>query len=118
MLGQLGDYEKGELAFGYYFVNLEFAGAGERLFRWSVCMGLDERVAVGPVLEILHRLPVGNHHIMVGLDWFQNFGANETRMICNCPLPIFPSPLKFFFRSFCYWDSVRNYNDHGGEKQV
>lgn len=63
-------------------------------------MRLDESVAVGPVLEVLHCLPVGYYNVVVGLHWFQYFSANEAWMTCYLPFPVFPAPFEFFFGSF------------------
>ena len=75
-------------------------------------MGFHERVAVCPVFEVFHRLPVGYDDVVVAFYRLQDFGSDESGMARDGPFPVFPALFECFLVSFRYWDSVRNYDDH------
>src|SRR5260370_40147435 len=83
-------------AFSYDLVKLKLVGTGERfLWRW-VGVRFDVRLACSPVFEILLRLPVCHHDIVVSPHWSQDLCSDETVKLGDGPLSLLPSALKIF----------------------
>src|SRR6266568_2676567 len=80
-------------AFCYDLVKLKLARGRERFLRRRIRMCFHERLALGPLIEILFRSPVSHGNVMIALHRPQDFSFDESWRLCNVPFSFYPSRL-------------------------